>query len=165
MSRTTDDRDLALLRQAIAVSAAAAASGELPFGALIAARDGTILASATSTEISTGDWTCHAETNAVRDASPRIDRRTLAQATIYASAEPCAMCAGAIFYSGICRIVYGFGETKLRQMLATRAETTGLGFSCREVLAHAAAPMDIHGPCLEAEAAAVQARYWNATSR
>lgn len=165
MSRTTDDRDLALLRQAIAVSAAAAASGELPFGAVIAARDGTILARATSTEISTGDWTCHAETNAVRDASPRIDRRTLAQATIYASAEPCAMCAGAIFYSGIRRIVYGFGETKLRQMLATRAETTGLGFSCREVLAHAAAPMDIHGPCLEAEAAAVQARYWNATSR
>jgi tRNA(Arg) A34 adenosine deaminase TadA len=155
------DADLDRLRQAIALSRDAVSKGELPFGAVIAAADGRLLAEAISTEIGDGDWTCHAETNAVRLATVAHPRETLSGATIYASAEPCIMCASAIFYSGIRRIVYAFGEPRLRQLLATREDTVGLGFGCREVLARAAEPVEILGPVLEDEAAEPQMAYWS----
>lgn len=162
MSTATPD-DLHRLRHAIAVSEAARLQGELPFGAVIVAADGAVLAEACSTEISEGDWTCHAETNAVRLAAPRHDAARLSGATIYASSEPCAMCATAIHLAGIRRIVFGLSEPQLRRMLAGRADTVGLGLSCREVLAPATPLPSILGPCLEEEAAAPHHRYWCTT--
>lgn len=152
--------DLVRLRQAIALSEAARLAGELPFGALIVAADGSVLAEATSTEIGEGDWTCHAETNAVRRAAPVHPASRLAGATIYASAEPCVMCATAIRLAGIGRIVFGLSEPRLRRMLATRDDTPGLGLSCREVLAASGAAAEVLGPCLEEEAAAPHRLYW-----
>ena len=154
--------DFQRLRRAIALSAEALDKGELPFGAVVVAADGTVLAEAISTEIGDRDWTCHAETQAVRRAAATHPRAAFAGASIYASAEPCAMCASAIFYSGIRRVVYAFGEPRLRAMLATRADTLGLGFSCREILARAAEPVEIVGPLLEDEAAGPHAAYWAA---
>ncbi|MFM7345451.1 MAG: nucleoside deaminase [Tagaea sp.] len=161
MNAAPDETDLARLRRAIALSRAALDAGDLPFGAAIVGADGTTLAEATSTELSEGDWTCHAETNAVRLAATAHPRTTLAGATIYASAEPCAMCASAIFYAGIRRVIYAFGEPRLRALLARRADTVGIGYSCREVFARAAAPVQVAGPLLEDEAAIPQATYWD----
>jgi tRNA(adenine34) deaminase len=161
MSAPAAEPDIDHLRRAIALSRTALDKGELPFGATIVASGGAVLAEAISTEVGDGDWTCHAETNAVRRATAAHPRAAIAGATIYASAEPCAMCASAIFYAGIRRVVYAFGEPRLRAMLATRADTAGLGFSCREVFAHAAEPVAVAGPLLEDEAAAPHEAFWN----
>lgn len=163
MNSAADATDLRWLAEAIELSAAAAAAGELPFGAIIVGVDGRTLARAKSTEISTGDWTCHAEMNAVRAACVSHPRSILAGATIYASAEPCIMCASAIFYAGVRRVVYALGEARLRALLALRQETAGLNHGCREVFDRAADATEVHGPLLEAEAARVQETYWSAT--
>ena len=161
-SRQMSDHDAAMLRRAIELAQMAQRQGELPFGAVIAHGHGAPVVETISTEISSGDWTCHAETNAVRLVGPTIDRDQLKHTTIYASSEPCAMCAAAIFYSGIRRIVFGFSESQLRPLLAKSSETVGLGYSCREILAHAAEPVEIHGPFLEEEAKAPHENYWGA---
>lgn len=150
------------LRRAIALAHAARAAGELPFGALIALADGVVLAEATSTELSTHDWTCHAETNAVRHAVRLHSRAALAAATIFSSAEPCAMCAAAIYYAGIRRVVYGFPEPRLRALLGTLPAAAGLGISCRSIFAAAPAPLQVIGPVLEDEAALPHQGYWTA---
>lgn len=156
------EMDVRGLRRAIALAHAARVAGELPFGALIARADGSVLAEATSTELSTHDWTCHAETNAVRRAAPLHPRAKLAAATIFASAEPCAMCAAAIYYAGIRRVVYGFPEPRLRALLGTLPAAAGLGISCRRVFAAAPAPLQVIGPVLEEEAALPHQGYWTA---
>jgi tRNA(Arg) A34 adenosine deaminase TadA len=95
-----DERDGLYMRQAIAWSRVARDRGNRPFGAVVVADDGRVLAEAWCNTSETGDCTGHAETNAVRQVSPVVDRETLSRATIYSSAEPCVMCAGAIFWSG-----------------------------------------------------------------
>ena len=156
--------DEARLRRAIAIAALAGETGELPFGALIVGRDGQAIAEASSTELSTRDWTCHAEMNAIRVACRTASSGDLAGATLYASSECCAMCAAAAFHAGVRRIVFGFPEASLRKLLAADDATTGLGFSCREILATAPEPVEIHGPCLEEEAAQAHSRFWSPTS-
>lgn len=156
--------DTAFMRHAIDLAETARRAGELPFGAVVVDGDGAIAVEAVSTEVGDGDWTCHAEMNAVRLIANRAGRAPPAGATIYASSEPCAMCATAIFYSGIRRVVYGFSEARLRRLLGQRDETAGLGLSCREVLSHAAESVSIVGPCLEDEAALPHTRYWPSTA-
>jgi tRNA(Arg) A34 adenosine deaminase TadA len=154
------DRDTAFLRRTFNLAEDAGARGELPFGALVASAAGKVLIEAISTEIGDGDWTCHAETNAIRKIAALVPRDRLAASTLYASSEPCVMCASAAFYSGIRRIVFGFGEARLRLLLGAADETAGLGLSCRDVLAHALGTFEIYGPCLEEEASLPLARYW-----
>ena len=150
------------LRRAIDLAHTARATGELPFGALIARANGKVLTVATSTELSTHDWTCHAETNAVRHAVRAYPRAELATATIFASAEPCAMCAAAIYYAGIRRVVYGFPEPRLRALLGTLPAATGLGISCRSIFKAAPVPLEVIGPVLEEEAVLPHQGYWAA---
>ncbi len=52
------------------------------------------------------DYTGHAETNLIRKAYSQFSPKTLASGTLYTSAEPCAMCSGAIFWGGVDRVVY-----------------------------------------------------------
>jgi len=79
-----------------------------PFGAVIV-RDGTVLSSAGAGdgEDNLIDPTAHAETNAVRFACKALESADLAGAVLYASCEPCALCMGAIWYSGIRKVMYG----------------------------------------------------------
>ena len=89
-----------------------------------------------------------------------IARKTLARATIYSSGEPCAMCASAIFYAGIGRVVYGLRAESIAAARNAQAHTAGLGLSCRAVLAAAAAPVEVLGPLLEEEGAIPHQGYW-----
>ncbi len=155
-----DLSDETFLRHAIGLAKKAGDVGEMPFGAVIVGGGGQILVEAKSTELSEKDWTCHAETNAVRIAGTGVDQQALRDATIFASSEPCAMCASAIFYSGLRRIVFGYSEPNLRVLLGS-GETAGLGFSCREILSYAAEPMDVRGPLLEKEAEEPHLGYWS----
>jgi tRNA(Arg) A34 adenosine deaminase TadA len=77
----------------------------------------------------------------------------MASATIYTSAEPCAMCAGAIFWSGIGRLVYGLSGDRLHEMSGFPADM--LVASARDVLARAGRQVEVIGPMYEAEAASL----------
>jgi tRNA(Arg) A34 adenosine deaminase TadA len=143
------ERDARYLRQAIDLSAQARRRGNKPFGAVIVGADGRVLAEAGNTGTETRDFTAHAEMNALREAGPRHGRDALAGATIYASGEPCAMCAGAIFWCGVGRVVFAL-DIAAQQRAGKPAE---IGLSCRELLAAAPRPIEVLGPCLSTEAA------------
>ena len=144
--------DEACLRQAIELSRAARAAGNEPYGALLADAQGTVLATAQNAQVATRDCTAHAETALLRDASRRLDRGTLERATLYASGEPCAMCAGAIYWSGVSRVVYALGIESMVALGGPGADQ--LSLSCRDVLARGTRQVEVLGPLLEAEARA-----------
>lgn len=160
-----DDVDLDLLRRAIALAASARANGNHPFGALVADGHGTVVVTAENTVVTACDPTGHAETNLVRlvgQATAEADRAGL---TLYTSTEPCAMCAGAIFWSGIGRMVFGLSGAALIAMTGP-ADASGptLALPSRDVLAAGNHRVMVHGPLLDAESAAVHAGFWTAGS-
>jgi tRNA(Arg) A34 adenosine deaminase TadA len=155
------DADLLYLRRAIALADRAKASGRHPFGALIVSAQGEVIAAAENRAVGPdSDATGHAELEAVRLASRTHSPESLADATLYSSAEPCAMCAGAIYWSGIGRVVYGLSETRLLALTGAHAENPTLALPCREVFARGQRPVAIVGPLLEDEAAAAHAGFW-----
>lgn len=162
MTQPLSDRDATLLRSAFTLAAEARARGDRPFGAIIADADGTVLAEAGSTQGASGDGTlAHAEMNACQVAvRAAIPRDTLRGATIFSSGEPCAMCAAAIFYTGIGRVVFGLSAAAILHLRNARPQTAGLSLSCAAVLATAAERVGVVGPCLEDEGATPHAGYW-----
>lgn len=153
------------LRRAYAVATAARARGDRPFGAVVVAHGGegdeTLIEAGSEQGSSGGGTLAHSEMVALHGLHRAgISRERLAAATIYSSGEPCAMCAAAIFYSGIGRLVYGLGAEAIAAARNAQAHTAGLGLSCRQVLSAAAAPVQVIGPLLEAEGAVPHAGYW-----
>ena len=155
-----NDSDGTCLRRAIALSAEAAAKGNRPFGAVVVTADGTVLAEAHNDNAATGDCSAHAEVNALRRIDMRTAREKLAGATMYASGEPCVMCAGAIFWSGIRRVVFGIDAVSLRRFRAMQVGAIDLEMSCREVFARSPHPFEVIGPALLAEAVKPHQDYW-----
>jgi len=156
------ETDQALLRRAFALAQAARARGDRPFGAVIADAAGNVLAEGASTQGATGDGTlAHSEMNACQAAiAAKIPREVLRAGTIYSSGEPCAMCAAAIFYTGIGRAVFGLSAAAILALRNAQPHTAGLSLSCAEVLASAAEPVAVIGPCLEEEGAVPHQGYW-----
>jgi tRNA(Arg) A34 adenosine deaminase TadA len=159
MPDTLSPTDERLLRRAIAIAAAARSSGNHPFGAVMSGGDGEILFEAENTVVTGRDVTGHAELNLVRRASGILRTVDLERATLYASTEPCAMCAGAIYWSGIGRVVFALGAETFRQRIGASGGDT-LDVPCREVLARGGRPTLVHGPCLESEAWTVHDGFW-----
>jgi len=141
------------LRAAIDEARQAQAEGNPPFGAVLVHEDGTVLGRDGNTEGATGDATEHAETNLIRAATRQYDADTLRAATLYASTEPCAMCAGAVFWARIGRVVFGLRAERLYDMKGGAGRQ--LALSCREVLSRGNHEVEVMGPLLEDEAAAV----------
>jgi len=156
----TED-NLRHLRRAIALASEAKARGKHPFGALVVGGDGEVLAEAINAfGWPDGDATGHAELVALREASRRIPPERLAQATLYSSAEPCAMCAGAVYWSGISRVVYALSEKRLLTLTGNHPENPTLALPCREIFARGQRRIEVIGPMLEDEAAAVHLGFW-----
>lgn len=155
-----NERDGRYLRQAIALSHTARERGNRPFGAVIVGPDDQVLAEVWNTNGETGDCTSHAEVNAIRVASPRYSREQLAGATLYSSAEPCVMCAGAIFWSNIGRVVFGIDAVRLRVFRGERPEQRDAELSCRDVFAGSPHPIECIGPALVAESSAAHEGAW-----
>lgn len=151
--------DLDHLRGAIALAAQARASGNHPFGALLADVEGAVLLKAENSVVSDHDCTAHAELNLVRQAWRTLPAATLATCTLYSSTEPCPMCAGAIFWSQIGRVVYALSEQGLYQATGDTADK--LLIPCRSILAAGARPVVVEGPLLEDEAAGVHRGFWD----
>ena len=154
MSSTSNTLDPErFVRAAIREAVTAKDAGNPPFGAVLVAPDGTVMGRAGNTEGRTGDCTGHAETNLVRSASQQYEADQLQEATLYASTEPCAMCAGAIFWARIGRVVFGLRAERHYEMKGEAGRQ--LHLSCREVLDRGNHPVEVVGPVLEEEAAAV----------
>jgi tRNA(Arg) A34 adenosine deaminase TadA len=157
--------DLHHLRRALALASAAREHGNHPFGALLVggggADVGEIFCEAENTVVTTGDVTGHAETNLIRIACARVGAAARSTATLYTSTEPCAMCAGAIHWAGIGRIVFALSEDDLYGFVGPSPEH--LRLPCRHLFSHTARAVMIEGPAteLDAEARAVHAGFWS----
>jgi tRNA(Arg) A34 adenosine deaminase TadA len=157
----TPGGDELYLRRAFALAERAKASGRHPFGALLVSPQGEVLAAAENRAVGPdSDATGHAELEAVRLASRTHSPESLAGATLYTSAEPCAMCAGAIYWAGVGRVVYGLSEARLLTLTGAHPENPTLALPCREVFARGQRPVEVVGPLLEDEAAAPHAGFW-----
>ena len=155
------ESDLAHLSRTIDRARQAREAGRHPFAAMIVADDGSVLAEATNnTRAEDGDPTQHAELLAVALASRRATFGQLLRATLYASAEPCCMCAGAIHWGGITRVIYGLSERRLLEIAGEHPQNPPLSIPCREVLAHSGRKVEVIGPLLEDEAAEAHYGYW-----
>ncbi len=158
---TLDERDEHLLRLAIEVSRRSREHGNHPFGAVLADADGVVLLEAENSVVTTGDVTGHAETNLIRTASSTLPLEVLERATVYASTEPCAMCAGAIYWSSVGRLVYAMAESDLLALTGDHPENPTLDLGCRLVLRSGQRQIEVIGPALAGEAIAAHEGFWD----
>ena len=155
------ERDVAFLRHAIELARKAREDGRHPFGALIVNEHGeTVVAALNNAVRPKGDPTQHAETVACGQAARLLSETELARCTLYASTEPCAMCAGAIYWTGIGRVVFGLAESGLFRYTGSHAENPTLDLPCREVFARGQKRIAVFGPLLEEEAGQVHEGFW-----
>jgi tRNA(adenine34) deaminase len=103
--------DEAMMDEALALARAAARGGEVPVGAIVV-RDGAIVGRGGNAPIEASDPTAHAEIAALREAGRALGNYRLPDCTLYATLEPCAMCAGAIIHARIARLVFGAADPK-----------------------------------------------------
>jgi tRNA(Arg) A34 adenosine deaminase TadA len=158
---TSSDRDKTLLRRTFDIARQSRANGDHPFGALLADANGKILMEqGNGFSAEGGDMTAHAERILATRASKNYGAEFLAGCTLYSSAEPCAMCAGAIYWAGIGRVVFGQTEKSLKDMTGDHPENPTLDLPCRVVFAAGQRKVEVVGPLLEAEAMALQADFW-----
>ena len=151
--------DETLLRRAITLARAARDHGNQPFGSLLASADGAVLLEAENTVVTEADVTGHAETNLVRRAGRRYPLEALAGMTLYTSTEPCAMCAGAIYWSGIGQVVYALAGDALADHSESDPDRPALRLGCREVFGRGGRPIEVRGPFPLPEAVAVHDSY------
>lgn len=119
--KETDDKDEQFMRKALYEAQRAAEEGEIPIGAVIVCNDRIISRAHNLTE-KLHDVTAHAEMQAITAAADLLGGKYLSDCTLYVTIEPCVMCAGAIGWAQIGRIVYGANDEKRGyQLYAPRA--------------------------------------------
>lgn len=119
--KETDDKDEQFMRKALYEAQRAAEEGEIPIGAVIVCNDRIISRAHNLTE-KLHDVTAHAEMQAITAAADLLGGKYLSDCTLYVTVEPCVMCAGAIGWAQIGRIVYGANDSKRGyQLYAPRA--------------------------------------------
>src|SRR3954469_19256193 len=155
------ERDEQFLRLSFAVARRSLTHGNHPFGCILVDADGAVLIETENGYLPEHDGTAHAERLAATAACRTLARDVLATSTLYSSAEPCAMCAGAIYWAGIGRVVYGLSEHRLRGVTGDHPENPTLDLPCRDVFASGRRPTAVVGPLLEDEAAALHVGVWD----
>ena len=134
------------MREALALATEAGQAGEVPVGAVVVC-DGAILGRGRNSPISLNDPTAHAEMMALREAARSLRNYRLESAVLYATLEPCVMCAGALVAARVGKLVFGardlrFGGVRSKFRLADseilnhRVEIVEgvLAFECAEML-------------------------------
>ena len=148
----TTGADVALVRRALEVARGAAATGDVPVGAVLVDAGGVELAAACNAREATGDPTAHAEMLALRAGAYRLGAGwRLTGCTLAVTVEPCTMCAGALVAARVDRLVFGAWEPK-----------TGAVGSLWDVvrdrrLNHR---LEVHGGVLAEECAELLKRLW-----
>ena len=157
------EEDIRFLRQAIEVSRRARAHGNTPFGAILVDSEGNVLMEQENIEITEKICTGHAEATLAARASHEYSREFLWNCTLYTTAEPCAMCAGAIYWANIGHVVYGMTERQLLSMTGSNEQNPTFDLPCRDVFARGQKAIEVTGPVEEVvrEAAAVHEGNWD----
>jgi len=156
------ETDAVYLRRAFAGASRSRDSGQRPFAALVVL-DNEVLAETDSARPKGRNATAHSELTAVSAAAELRAPPQLARATLYASAEPCAMCAGAVYWSGLGRVVFGLSEASLRRLTGDHPANPTLSLPCRELFARGQRAIEVIGPYLEDEALVPHQDYWQRT--
>ena len=118
MAAELTDADLAHLRRCVELAEEAVAAGDFPFGSVLVAADGTVVAEDRNREVTEGDPTSHPELALARWAGQNMMPRERAEATVYTSGEHCPMCAAAHGWAGLGRIVYATSSQQMTGWLA-----------------------------------------------
>lgn len=159
----TEMDDIKFLRRAIEAAQKSRQKGNHPFGALLVDEHGEVLLEAENTVTTENDRTGHAETNLIRQASKKYVSDFLSTCTLYTSTEPCPMCAGAIFWGNVRRVVYGLSQERLYEIIRPDSDDVLL-LPCREIFNKGKKPVEIIGPLLEDEAQRVHEGFWQQDS-
>jgi tRNA(Arg) A34 adenosine deaminase TadA len=141
------DKDFHHMGLALAQAREAAATGEVPVGAVVVDASGHLLAQAHNAPITLNDPTAHAEVLALRQAAAKAGNYRLPGATLYVTIEPCLMCVGAAIQARLKRLVFGAADPKAGACVSSyrvpedarlnhRLEVTGgvREAECREML-------------------------------
>lgn len=150
------------LRQAISVSKKSREHGNTPFGAILVDSEGTVILKQENIEITQSNCTGHAETTLMEAASQRYSKSFLWNCTLYTTAEPCAMCAGAIYWGNVGKVVYGISEERLLTLTGDNEQNPTFNLPCRDVFNKGQKQITVVGPFpeLEDEIVAVHEGYW-----
>lgn len=149
---------VAHLRHANAVARAAMDAGHHPFGALLVAPDGaTVLM-----EQRNVDSVNHAEAVLAREAVRLHPPAHLWGCTLVTTVEPCAMCAGTLYWANIGRLVYGLSERALLMHTGAHPDNATLDLPCRDLFARGQKAVQVVGPVpeVEEEIAALHRWFW-----
>lgn len=111
MKEDSRKKDEAYMRRALAEAEAAYEADEIPIGAVVVCQDRIIARTHNLTEMLT-DVTAHAEMQAITSAANMLGGKYLKDCTLYVTVEPCVMCAGALGWAQISRVVYGASDEK-----------------------------------------------------
>jgi tRNA(Arg) A34 adenosine deaminase TadA len=153
--------DEELLRRSFAVARRSRERGDHPFGSVLADKNGFVIMEQGNGYTSEGgDRTAHAEKLLASWAAKNLSLAELAQCTLYTSAEPCAMCSGAIYWAGIGRVVFGQTERDLKAQTGDHDENPTLDLPCHTVFEAGQRPTEVVGPLLADEASQLQADFW-----
>jgi tRNA(Arg) A34 adenosine deaminase TadA len=144
----TPEQDLGFLRRSLEVARGALRNGRHPFGCVLVGPDGGVLMEQENGFDREGR-VGHAETILARRAGLAHSAEVLQGCTIYISAEPCAMCAGAIYWAGIGRVVYAMSEHRLKRIIGPHPDNLTLDLPCRTVFAAGQRPVEVVGPLAE----------------
>jgi len=153
--------DQEFLRRSFDVARRSLTHGNHPFGAILVDAQHNVLIEVENGYMPSHDGTAHAERLLATMACTTLAQDVRATATLYSSAEPCAMCAGAIYWAGIGRVVYGLSEHRLRAITGNHPENPTLDLPCRDVFKRGQRETEIVGPLLEDEAAALHDGVWS----
>ncbi|MBI4921004.1 MAG: nucleoside deaminase [Devosia nanyangense] len=155
------DYDERLLRESFRIAARAREGGDHPFGSVLADKSGKVLREQGNGYTSEGgDRTAHAEKLLASWAAKNLSLEQLQECTLYTSAEPCAMCSGAIYWAGIGRVVFGQTERDLKAQTGAHEENPTLDLPCHIVFEAGQRHTELVGPLLAEEAAQLQADFW-----
>ncbi len=160
MQDGVSEQDARWLRYSFELAVRAREAGDQPFGAVLVGADGTMLMEQLNTRNLDRDLIAHAETNLVRKAVHLVRLEELGHCTLYASSEPCMMCAGVIAWSGIGTIVFGCSQRRLMSIPVPRPPRFRVPTDVRELLSGVQPPVTIRGPLLEEEAMWPHEGYW-----
>ena len=152
--------DETYVREALELARAAAENGNTPFGSLLVVDD-RVVRRAENTTRTDDDLSAHPEFKLARWAGRELSASQRENCTMYTSTEPCAMCAAAIYYARLGRVVYSVSGDAFADLSGRNA----LGIPCAEVIERGNGSTSVDGPLLEEEGLEVHREFdWTVDS-
>ena len=153
------EKQIHFIRESIKIARRALQNGRHPFGCILVSEDDEILF--TQGNIDTLN---HAETTLCRTAWSNLSPHELWKCTLYTNFEPCAMCAGSIYWANVGNVVYGCTEERLLALTGDDAENMTLNLNCRQLFKNGQKEIRVFGPFEEIEHE-VNKRFYSADNR